>query len=212
LTAVIAALAPMLRVGTILALRWDRHVSPDLRQILEPGHKTARATGLPLLTPVSEPLQRVLAAAKAARDQEPATELKKDRSEFVVRYRGRPVKTIDTGLKAACEAAGVRFGRAEGGVTFHTIRHTAATRLAELGITESIRKEAMGHASMTMTQRYTHLAAAHIAPAVEQLSAALALVGPVVELPPKRARRGRAEPPAAPSPTTATIQKSARKR
>lgn len=199
LTITIAALAPMLRVGNILALRWDQHVSADLRLITVPGHKTASSTGLPLVTPVSDRLREVLAAVKAERDAEAAAVRRTERSQFVVRYRGRPLRSIDTGLKAACQAAGVPYGQRVGGVTFHTIRHTAATRLAALGIAEGVRKEAMGHASIATTQRYTHLAAAHIVPAVEQLAAALPVGGLVGGLPPKRVRRTPPEPPESPT-------------
>lgn len=176
----IAAMAPMLRLGNILALRWDRHVSADLRRITVDDHKTADRLGLPLVTPVSDQLRGVLEAAKAAQ--------KKD-ARWVITYRGRRLKTIDGALKAACTAAGVPYGQRVGGVTFHTIRHSAATSMAVLRLPPDQRRRVIGHTTMAMTARYEHLAAAHIAPEVQQLSDHLGLVGPVVELPRKRAVR-----------------------
>ena len=194
LAVMVAALAPALRLGNILALRWDTHVSPDLRLITVHEHKTADRTGRPIVTPISEPLRAVLTAVKAAQ--------RKD-AKWVVTYRGRPVKTIDTGLKAVCERVGVVYGRRAGGVTFHTIRHSAATWLAALGVPEALRKDAIGHASITMTQQYTHLAAAHLVAPLQGLAEHLQVVRPVVQLPRLRSRRRGRKAPPEPSPAEA---------
>lgn len=109
------------------------------------------------------------------------------------------MKTIDTGLKAACRAAGVPYGRAvPGGVTFHTLRHSALTFLAELGVPDALRKDAGGHTTYAMVQHYTHLAAHHLVEPLRQLADHLGVVGPVVELPPRRARRRAPQAPALP--------------
>ena len=80
---------------------------------------------------------------------------------FVVEYRQRPIKSIRGGLQEAAKRAGLAYGRGGDGVTFHTLRHTAASLLAELGESEAIRKEVMGHRDITTTQRYTHLRPVH---------------------------------------------------
>jgi len=92
---------------------------------------------------------------------------------YVVEYRQRPVKSIHGGLKLAAERAGLPFGRAFDGATFHTLRHTAASLLAELGEPEAIRKEVMGHRDIATTQRYTHLRPVHEIPAHERLADAV---------------------------------------
>jgi integrase len=69
--------------------------------------------------------------------------------------------------------AGLPYGRALGGITFHTLRHTAASLLAELGEPEAIRKEVMGHRNSATTQRYTHLRPVHEIPAHERLAEAV---------------------------------------
>lgn len=175
----IASLAPKLRIGNIVRLRWS-DVDLETRTILVTEHKTAGHTGRPLVTPISEQLAGILAAAAARR-----------RSPWVIEYRGGPVKTIDTGLKAACAMAGVPYGLRRGGATFHTIRHSMASTLARLGVAEGLRKNVMGHETITTTQRYTHLVSADEAAPLEQLSQAVRLadvvVGTVVE--PARASR-----------------------
>jgi hypothetical protein len=72
--------------------------------------------------------------------------------------------------------AGLPFRRAVDGATFHTLRHTAASLLAELGEPEAIRKEVMGHRNIATTQRdthYTHLRPVHEIPAHERLADAV---------------------------------------
>ena len=49
----IGALAPKLRLGNILELRWERHLDADLRFITVHDHKTPHATQKPLVAPVS---------------------------------------------------------------------------------------------------------------------------------------------------------------
>jgi integrase len=190
LTVMVAAMAPALRVGSILRLRWDQHIDADVRLITVAQHKTARRIGRPLVMPISDDLRRVLLAVRQTQRPD---------AKWVVTYRGRPVKTIDTGLKAACRAAGVPYGRAvPGGVTFHTLRHSALTFLAELGVPDALRKDAGGHTTYAMVQHYTHLAAHHLVEPLRQLADHLGVVGPVVELPPRRARRRAPQAPALP--------------
>lgn len=160
----IGALAPKLRLANILGLRWV-DIAPDFSTLLVQEHKTRRLTGQPLVATVSDQLQAILRAAHAARPPD---------VEHVITYHGRGLrKTIEVGLKLACEAAGVPYGRDTGGATFHTIRHMAATTLATLGIAGALRKEAMGHLSLSASEWYTHLVPEHARASLEQLSQAL---------------------------------------
>lgn len=55
------------------------------------------------------------------------------------------------GFIEACKMAGIE------GVTFHTLRHTSCSRLAQAGVDILAIAEHAGHRSLTMTRRYSHL-------------------------------------------------------
>jgi integrase len=81
------------------------------------------------------------------------------RSEYVFTYQGKPVKSVKTALRKACEKAGLVYGRDEpDGVTFHTLRHTHGTHLALQGAHIRTIQELLGHKSLKMTERYTKVA------------------------------------------------------
>ena len=60
----IAALAPTLRLGNILALTWAAHLDRDLTRITVPEHKTMADTGQPLVVLVSAQLRAILLDAR----------------------------------------------------------------------------------------------------------------------------------------------------
>ena len=166
----IAALAPKLRLANVLALTWQEHIDPDFRYITVHQHKTSRTLKRPHVVPISEQLRVIL------RDARQRTRT------YVVEYRQRGVKSIRGGLELAAERAGLHYGRADDGATFHTLRHTAASLLAELGEPEAIRKEVMGHRDIATTQRYTHLRPVHEIPAHERLADAVPIADLVTAL------------------------------
>ena len=178
LAVAIAALAPKLRLANVLALTWKEHVDPELRYITVHHHKTAATLKRPQVVPISDQLRLILKDARQRTDT------------HVVEYRGRPVKTIRDGLRSAVERAGLPFGRAVDGATFHTLRHTAASLLAELGEPEAIRKEVMGHRNIATTQRYTHLRPVHEIPAHERLADAV----PIADLVTATRKRASGKP------------------
>lgn len=176
LAVAIGALAPKLRLANILGLRWSEHFDPDLAYITVHDHKTAVRTKKPLVIPITEQLRTILQDARRRHPE----------SDVVVSYRKDPLTQIRGGVQAAARRAGLTYGRfMHDGLTFHTLRHTAATVLAELGVSEQHRKELMGHASIQTTQRYTHLRPVHLRAPAEQLSAALPIAD-LVMLPWKR--------------------------
>ena len=59
---------------------------------------------------------------------------------------GSHVKDIKHGFRAACVEAGIED------LTFHDLRHTWSTRAAECGVTETVRRDILGHSSSTMTK------------------------------------------------------------
>jgi len=54
-------------------------------------------------------------------------------------------------------------------VNFHTLRHTFASWAVMQGVTVKELQELLGHASLTMTMRYAHLAPEHLRTAVSRL-------------------------------------------
>lgn len=70
----------------------------------------------------------------------------------------------------AVEAAGLNTGRdALDKITWHTLRHTFASRLVMAGVPLKTVSNLLGHSSITVTERYAHLAPQHEADAVEML-------------------------------------------
>ena len=161
LAVAIGALAPKMRLRTILDLTWPQ-IDVDWQWITVEHHKTSRRTGAQVI-PISGALREILQDAHARRT---------GRATHVVTYQGRRVRSIRDGVRAAVLEARLPYGRAtEGGITFHTLRHSMATLLAELGdMTEKARAEALGHADIATTQRYTHLRPLHQRPTLERLA------------------------------------------
>ncbi len=104
------------RRGAILDLTWDR-VS------LEAGHISFKMPGRPTsnkrrgMVPINATLKAVLEDAAIL-----------SQSDYVVEFRGGPVKDIKHAFKDAAKAAGLV------GVTPHVLRHTCATWLIQAGV------------------------------------------------------------------------------
>ncbi|HYM24972.1 MAG TPA: site-specific integrase [Vicinamibacterales bacterium] len=177
LTIAIAALAPKLRLANVLGLCWS---DVDDEWITVHGHKTAKHTGRPLVAAIAPQLHAILEDAKRRR---------RPKASHVIEYRGKPMRSIRGGLQRAAVRAELVYGRTAG-ITFHTIRHTMATMLAEMGEPESLRKELMGHTRIETTQRYTHIRPTYQVAAIERLSAATPLLD-LVTLPWRRASAKR---------------------
>ncbi|GII28444.1 hypothetical protein Pmi06nite_18860 [Planotetraspora mira] len=59
------------------------------------------------------------------------------------------------------------------GSTLHDARHTAGTLLVEQGVHIRVVQEILGHARITTTERYTHVASLQVKDASERMGAAL---------------------------------------
>lgn len=177
----IAALAPSLRLDNVLTLHWREHFDDGLHWITFHEHKTVGVVGEPKVVPIPEQLRAILLDAK---------QRKSKRCDFVVQYRGGPVSTITNGFRAACERAGIAYGRfLPGGATYHSIRHSISTLLPQLGVNPWIHRDLMGWKDFGTADGYTHLRPMHLVPAAEQLSAALPIAGLVTD--PRRRARGQ---------------------
>lgn len=81
------------------------------------------------------------------------------------RYKKSPQRLLTPGqwFPDACEAAKVH------NFTWHSLRHTFVSRLVMAGVPLPAVQQLAGHKSIVMTARYSHLARAHLAGAVEKL-------------------------------------------
>ncbi len=84
------------------------------------------------------------------------------KSEYVFTYMGKPVKNIKTSFRTAVKRAGLNL-------RFHDLRHTYASWLVMAGVDIRTIQELLGHASIRMTSRYSHLAPSHLRKAVMKL-------------------------------------------
>jgi len=66
-------------------------------------------------------------------------------------YRNKPLKNIRTAFKNSCDRAGIK------NLTFHTLRHTFATRLVLAGVDLATVSKLLGHSSIQMTMRFIRL-------------------------------------------------------
>lgn len=76
--------------------------------------------------------------------------------DHVFLYYGKPIeKRFETALKAACEEAGIKYGRkVEEGFTFHDLRHGFVTEMRRAGVPRSVTMSITGHAPKDMNDRY----------------------------------------------------------
>ena len=70
--------------------------------------------------------------------------------QFIDSYTGTRYIDLKKSFSAACREAGIT------NFTFHDLRHTFGTRLADAGVDVVKIKELMGHASIVTTMRYIH--------------------------------------------------------
>ncbi|SRR5579883_173988 len=144
------ALLTGLRRGDILRLTWHRI---DFEQGLI--CITQGKTQVPLILPMSEALAEVL--RNIPRDPD---------CPYVFQERGRmlePDGWLRTDFKKATRAAGVD------GTRFHDLRHTAATQLRRLGRDLQVVQQLLGHKSIRMTMRYSHVHPTELRQAVNSL-------------------------------------------
>ncbi|MCZ8112240.1 MAG: tyrosine-type recombinase/integrase [Betaproteobacteria bacterium] len=149
---VLMALTTGARRGELSALTWG-HVDLDGATATLPRTKSGKPRVLPLVPAVVEELRRFKAGA----------------STLVFRSAKAPdrVYSFEGRFRLALKAAGIR------GVTFHTLRHSAASMLARNGATLYEVGEVLGHRQMQTTMRYAHLAVGHKAALVNRVMGGL---------------------------------------
>ena len=153
------ALSTGMRLKEILGLRWeDVDRSMDLIYISEDNK-----TGRPRVIPLGDAVRKVLDG-----------QVRHLKSTFVFTdTNGTPYTKgwgrnyVGNATKAAMKAAGIQ------NASFHTIRHTAGSWLAQQGESEVKIARLLGHASTRTTARYMHLRPDDLRKAVQTLDAAI---------------------------------------
>ena len=120
---------------------------------------------------IPEPLIRELKAhwRKQRKLKEVAAEQWEDNDLCFPNSLGKPLEPRDdwADWKWLCKASGVREAR------LHDARHTAATLLLEQGVDISVVREILGHSTLTVARRYTHVTSRLAKEAAERMSRAL---------------------------------------
>ncbi|MEO6025904.1 MAG: site-specific integrase [Candidatus Binatia bacterium] len=150
--AIVLAVNLGIRQGEFLRLRWR-----DLR----PEQHLAAIEQTKSNKPRYVPLNATVEAALAG--------LPRDGETILAWPWGEPVKatTLYAAFRRACTTAGIVDCH------WHDLRHTFASHCVMAGVDLATVKDLLGHQSLEMTMRYSHLAPAHKASAVAKLAAAL---------------------------------------
>jgi integrase len=143
------ALNTGLRVGEIFSLRWS-HVDLTRGILAVFASKTQTIREIPF----NSETRKVLEAWNLN---------KKNDCVFYNPQTGRPFVDLKTGFALACEKAEISD------VTWHTLRHTFASRLVNSGVDIVTVKELLGHSSISVTMRYAHTNIESKRAAVEKL-------------------------------------------
>ncbi len=155
LTLVELAYASGLRVSELLALR----VEPFRR---DPDHLIVRGKGgKERLAPIGPAARRVVQAWLAVRDA--ARKPKAPDSVWLFPSSGASGHLTPRRFAQLLEQAALDAGLERGRVTPHVLRHAFATHLLEGGADLRVVQTLLGHADISTTQIYTHVARDHLA-------------------------------------------------
>ena len=135
--AILVGLYTGLRYNDIAHLTWSE-IGPEAIR-LRP--RKTQAHGIAVAIPLHPRLGAYLAALPR-----PGADVFPDLAESYLR-RGTARRFMQ-----ACRAAGVPHK----GITFHSLRHTFVTRLAEAGVPEDVRRRLAGHSNAVTHDRYAH--------------------------------------------------------
>jgi integrase len=154
------ALHTGMRQGEILALRWV-DLDFDQRLVRVAHGKNHKVRCIPMNAQVYALLKPLV--PPSPRWEESPFVFTNPRTRANPEIKGKFRDVVHAFARVA-DAAGL------GDVTFHTLRHTFASRLVQGGATMKALQELLGHGSMQMTMRYAHLAPNNLREAVDILS------------------------------------------
>jgi len=146
---IVTALNTGMRKGEILSLKWD---NVDFKHgfILLDRTKNGERREVP----INDTVRRTLTSLTRRLDIPYV---------FYDPITGKKYDDVKRSFKTACKKAGITDFH------FHDLRHTFASQLVMGGVDLTTVSRLLGHKSLTMTLRYSHLAPAHMAKAVSVL-------------------------------------------
>lgn len=143
-----------MRRGEILSLRWGQI---DLaRSVI---HLKRTKSGKQRDVPINRAVMFELVKLRPESSREGAAQF-----VFPSARTGIAITHCRHSFAKACKLAGLED------LHFHDLRHTAATRMAELGAEPSTIKDILGHADLRMTDRYTHAVESRKRAALERIA------------------------------------------
>ncbi len=139
---VVVALNTGMRKGEILKLKWD-HLDFSNELVFVEDTKNGHRREIPMNRLLTETL-------KSAKSRF------RESGEYVFCHEdGKPYLNVRKSFETALRRAGIEDFR------FHDLRHTFASRLVMAGVDLATVKELLGHKSLEMTLRYSHLSPEH---------------------------------------------------
>jgi len=145
---VILALGTGMRKGEILQLKW-KYINFE-QQYIEVGvDEMATKSGKRRIVPIDDYAAAVLRKWKSD-------------SEYLFCKDGKPLRDIKKSYKSALQKASIKD------FTFHDLRHTFASHAVMNGMDLYTLQKILGHSSIEMTERYSHLSKSHLKKSAQQ--------------------------------------------
>jgi integrase len=162
------------RLADLATLRWSQ-IDLERDEIRLATRKTGKALLIPIARPLHEHLEKIADKDDARAPVHPHV------FELVREQEGR-VNTLSNQFTEILVAAGLRKARNHQGrgigrngkregmdVSFHSLRHTAVSLLKDAGIPDAVVMALVGHDTVAMSQRYTHVGKEALANAAAKL-------------------------------------------
>jgi integrase len=136
------------RLSDLATITWSQVDLPRAEIRLQ-VRKTGRRLLLPIAAPLHEHLMGLAGADQAGAPIHPRA--------YAAVNHGRVSKLSAQFSKLLIAAGVVAAGQGKRALTFHSLRHTAVSLLKDAGVPDSVVMALVGHASLAMSQRYTHV-------------------------------------------------------
>lgn len=146
---ILTALNTGMRKGELLSLTWS-NVNLNEKRLTILDRKNNKTLYMPINSEVTQVLEEWRNYSKG---------------DYVFHNSGKRLISIKRAFKTALKQAGIKNFR------FHDLRHTFASKLVMMGVDLNTVRELLGHADITTTLRYAHLAPAYKLAEVEKLVA-----------------------------------------